>query len=71
MFCSDAFVEPVLTKKFIEQVFSGGNRVGGLYMPEAMYERLLLKTVNTQAVKSKLIFERIMERNTDESSNTG
>ena len=63
MFCQDTSVEPVLTNEFIEQVFSGGGRVGGLYIPEAMYERHLLKTVNTQAVRSKLVFERIMERN--------
>ncbi len=70
IFCSDAFVEPVLTKKFISQLFSGGSMGGGFYIPEAMYERHLLKTVNTQAVKAKLIFERIMERNADESSDT-
>ncbi len=71
MFCSDTSVEPVLTKKFIEQVFRGDSRDVGLYIPELMHERHLLKTVNTQALRSKLVFKMIVERNADESSNTG
>ncbi|MCG2711193.1 MAG: FAD-dependent oxidoreductase [Candidatus Omnitrophica bacterium] len=71
MFHADNLVEPVLTNEFIDQLFSGGGRVEGFYLPEAMYERHLLKTVNTQAEKAKLIFRMIMERNSNESSNTG
>ncbi|MFH1094578.1 MAG: FAD-dependent oxidoreductase [Candidatus Omnitrophota bacterium] len=63
IFYSDTLAEPVLTNKFIDQLFSGGARVSGLYVPEAMYERHLLKTVNTQAEKTKLICRMIMERN--------
>lgn len=62
-FHQDAFVEPVFTKKFIEQVLAWKSPSNGFYLPDAMYESHLLKTVNTQALKAKLIVKKIMERN--------
>ncbi|MCK4993878.1 MAG: FAD-dependent oxidoreductase [Candidatus Omnitrophica bacterium] len=63
VFCQDTFVEPVLMNKFIDQLVAAVGRVQGLYLPDAIYERHLLKTVNTQAIRAQLVFTKIMEGN--------
>ncbi len=61
-FFQDKFIEPVLSNFFIDKVVSFKENAEGFYMPEAMYERHLLKTINTQALKAELVFKKIIER---------
>ena len=61
-FYQDNFVEPVLTNSFIDQITQAVENKDGFYMPDAMYERHLLKTVNTQAIRADMVFKKITER---------
>jgi len=59
IFCDDLKIEPVPTTEFIRGLYWGKGGFGGLYIPELTYQKDLLKTINTLAIKADIITESI------------
>ncbi|MCP4649483.1 MAG: FAD-dependent oxidoreductase [PVC group bacterium] len=68
-FFQDKFVEPVLNKNFFRLLNVLPEDSKGLYIHEAVFQEGLLKTLNTSAIKSRIIAEQI--RNNDVRNNSG
>lgn len=56
---TDEGVEPVITRSFVDGLLAVDEFEDGFYVLELLYEASLLKTLNTSAIKSKIIAEQI------------